>query len=196
MMSAIKSARGRPRREITRTQIADAGIAMGLPKISIVGVAAALSLSHMTLYTYVSSLDELKQLVASEIFLRWQLPAPHDEPLEEYMETFGACMWHFVERHPGIAPYLLREDLITSDMISKIQNHQKLLVQSYNLTNEQAQWLFQTVAHVCVSVADTLIPKEEMNQNSAHRENSEIKNKYTLGVKALIIGSLSMISEN
>ncbi len=195
-MSETKSARGRPRREMTTAQIADAGIAMGLPSISIVGVAAALGISHMTLYTYVSSLDELKQLVASEIFLRWQLPAPHDEPLKEYMETFGACMWHFVERHPGIAPYLLREDLITPDMITKIQNHQKLLVQSYHLTDQQAHWLFQTVAHVCVAVADTLIPKEETNQKIPDRENCEIKNKYTLGVKALILGSLSMISEN
>lgn len=194
-MSATKSARGRPRREIARTQIADAGIAMGLPTISIVGVAAALGISHMTLYTYVSSLDELKQLVASEIFQRWPLPSPQEESLKDYMETFGDSMWQLVERHPGIAPYLLREDLISAEMVAKIQSHQELLVQTYNITDEQAHWLFQTVAHVCVAVADTLIPRDETTRKTEYAQNSPIKNKYTLGVRALIIGSLSMMNE-
>ncbi|KQU52510.1 hypothetical protein ASG72_06130 [Bosea sp. Leaf344] len=42
--------RGRPR-TITRERIANAGIALGLPKITIVGIAAKLGISHMALYS-------------------------------------------------------------------------------------------------------------------------------------------------
>ncbi len=192
-MSETKSARGRPRREMTRAQIADAGIAMGLPAISIVGVAAALGVSHMTLYTYVSSLDELKQLVADEIFLRWPLQEPQGEPLKDYMEAFGISMWHLVEKHPGIAPYLLREDLITPAMRAKISDHQHVLMRAYNLSFKQAHWLFLTVAHVCVAVADTLIPRD--SKLHAATAGQGINAGYASGVHALITGALIILDE-
>lgn len=49
--------RGRPR-TITRERIANAGIALGLPKITIVGIAAKLGISHMALYKHVPSRSE------------------------------------------------------------------------------------------------------------------------------------------
>lgn len=62
--------RGRPR-IITRERIVDAGIQIGLPSITFVGVAAALGVSHMALYKHVPSLEELKHLAAEEAFKRW-----------------------------------------------------------------------------------------------------------------------------
>lgn len=49
--------RGRPR-TITRERIANAGIALGLPKITIVGIAAKLGISHMALYKHVPGRSE------------------------------------------------------------------------------------------------------------------------------------------
>ena len=46
-----RPARGRPP-TITLERIADAGIAMGLPNLTFVGVAAALGVSHMALYKH------------------------------------------------------------------------------------------------------------------------------------------------
>lgn len=65
--------RGRPR-TITRKRIANAGIKIGLPNITFVGVAAAMGISHTALYKHVESIEELKHLVAEEIFSRWQIP--------------------------------------------------------------------------------------------------------------------------
>ena len=59
--------RGRPP-SITRERIVEAGIEMGLPNITFVGLAAALGVSHMALYKHVANLEALKALVAEEIF--------------------------------------------------------------------------------------------------------------------------------
>jgi AcrR family transcriptional regulator len=90
--------RGRPR-TITRERIADAGIQLGLPNITFVGVAAALGVSHMALYKHVPSLEELKHLVAEEIFSRWQIPQSRGNTrkgLKEYLNVFSASVQAFV----------------------------------------------------------------------------------------------------
>ncbi len=57
--------RGRPR-TITRERIADVSVAIGLPNLTFVGVAAALGVSHMALYKHVPNIEALKCLVAEE----------------------------------------------------------------------------------------------------------------------------------
>lgn len=59
--------RGRPP-SITRERLTDAGIALTLPKLTMVGVADQLGVSAMALYKHVSGLEALKELVAEEIF--------------------------------------------------------------------------------------------------------------------------------
>ena len=53
--------RGRPR-TITRERIADVSVAIGLPNLTFVGVAAALGVSHMALYKHVPNIEALKCL--------------------------------------------------------------------------------------------------------------------------------------
>lgn len=69
------SSRGRPR-TITHERIMNAGIEIGLLNLTFVGVAAALGVSHMALYKHIASLEDLKYLIAEEIFIRWEIPQP------------------------------------------------------------------------------------------------------------------------
>ncbi|NUS70243.1 MAG: hypothetical protein HOQ41_17990 [Ensifer adhaerens] len=89
-----------------------------------------LGVSQVALYKYVSGLDALKTLVAEEIFLRWLLPIPlrgDRADLKAYLTPFSLSMWDLVESHAGIAPYMLRRDMITEKMMAKIAAHQRLV---------------------------------------------------------------------
>lgn len=189
--------RGRPR-TITRDRIAEAGIAIGLPGLTFIGVAARLGVSHMALYKHIDGLDALKTLIAEEIFLRWSLPEPRkDCALEAYLMTLSTSLWQLVARYPGIAAYMLRLDLITPAMLQKIADHQALAAQVYDLRPEQSRWLLFTIAYHCVAVADTVLPDTNPSDDESghHSENHSggIHPDYALGVRALIHGAMALV---
>lgn len=187
---------GRPRLNITRQQIADAAIAMGLPDITIVGVAARLGVSHMTLYNHVPNLESLRSLAAEEVFLRWPLGRPMataQGDMQGYLEQLSRSMWRLVKTNPGIAPYLLREDLLTPAMRDKILAHQRDIAGIFGISEAKSTWLFMTVCHVCVSVADTLQPPAGSTPDDPLAE--PIDPRYLLGIKALIIGALQLLPD-
>lgn len=151
------AARGRPR-TITRERIADAGIAVGLPNVSFVNVAAALGVSHMALYKRVESLEALKLMVAEEIFTRWPVPhagADTHPELRDYRRV-GHLLRDMVKTHPGLAPYLLRPSVTTQPMMAKIHGHQTEVARVYGVSPDQARVLLATVAFHCIAVADTV----------------------------------------
>jgi len=191
------ASRGRPP-SITRDRLADAGITLTLPKLTMVGVAEELGVSSMALYKHVSGLEALKELVAEEIFLRWELPSPlaQDElNFKIHLENLSESMWTLVSMHPGVAPYLLREDMITPAMINKIRAHQQNAAQHYSLALDKAQWALFTVAYHCVAVADTILPKTSGHQppSSEADTSSHIPDEYATGINALILGILTVI---
>ena len=121
--------RGRPP-SITRERIVDAGIEMGLPNITFVGLAAALGVSHMALYKHVANLEALKAMVAEEIFTRWQIPqdcGDADGGLKDYLIVFATSVREFVKTHPGLTPYVIRRAAATAPMLAKIDGHQALI---------------------------------------------------------------------
>lgn len=191
-------ARGRPP-TITRERIADAGIDIGLPDLTIVGLAAQLGISHMGLYKHISGLDELRRLVAEEIFLRWQFPSPIDAgtgPLEAYLTTFAESVWGLVAAHPGIAPYLLRGDMITRAMTRKIVTHQEELTRVCGISFARSRWLLLTIAFHCVAVADTVLPKAAADDDGSRcEEESVIDPEHRSGIRALIVGCLAILDE-
>ncbi len=151
-------ARGRPR-TITRERLADAGIEMGLPDLTIVGVAKRLGVSQMALYKRIENLAALKCLVAEEIFERWPLPETHGkgcENLEGYLAAFSESMWRLIGAHPGLAPFLLRRDTITPPMMAKIDAHQVHVANAYGISRSRSHWLLFTIAYHCVALADTV----------------------------------------
>jgi len=194
--------RGRPR-TITRERIADAGIEIGLPNITIVGVAARLGVSHMALYKHVRGLEALKRLVAEEIFDRWRLPQPQDSgcgDLERYLVRFSSSMWQLIDQHPGLAPYLLRRDTITPSMMAKIAAHQERIAEGYGVSITRSRWILFTISYHCVALADT-VHADGANDDVPPLEQpgkvpaafAGIDPEHALGVRALIVGALAVI---
>lgn len=194
------AARGRPR-TITREKIADAGIEMGLPHITFVGVAAALGVSHMALYKHVPSLEVLKHLVAEEIFNRWDLPQAikhRKGGLKAYMQVFTESVREFVKAHPGVTPYVIRRLAATQAMLDKIDAHQEHIAQAYGITKEQSRWLLATVTFFCISAADTVYTAariEPVVSTNPGAEEAEMEAEYNEGVNALIAGALAMLDQ-
>ncbi|MGE8521173.1 MAG: TetR/AcrR family transcriptional regulator [Alcaligenes faecalis] len=189
--------RGRPP-TITRARIADAGIQIGLPNITFVGVAAALGVSQMALYKHVGNLEGLKQLVAEEIFSRWQVPRatiPVQGSLEDYLQLFSAATQAFVKANPGITPYVIRRLVATPSMLDKIREHQEHIAQAYGVSFERSRYLMGTVAFHCLAVADTVYAVAGREPRAAVErvvEEIEMESILQLGMTALIQGALAM----
>jgi AcrR family transcriptional regulator len=195
------SARGRPR-TITCERIADAGIEIGLPKITFVGVAAALGVSHMALYKHVPSLEALKCLVAEEIFSRWQIPPACGNGrggLKEYLIVFTTSVREFVKAHPGLTPYVIRRAAATQSMFAKIDGHQSHIACAYGIPKEHARWLLATVAFHCIAVADTVysvVGREPVVEADRAAEEAEMEAALIQGMHALIVGALAKLEED
>lgn len=199
MPSLIKSSsRGRPR-TITHERIMNAGIKIGLLNITFVGVAAELGISHMALYKHVANLEELKYLIAEEIFLRWQIPLPESTnqiELKEYLIIFMHSLRELVKSNPGFTPYLIRRMASTPSMVTKIEQHHQTVAQTYQLTQDQARWLIATIAFHCIAVADTIYSvagKEPIKVDDRAIEEAEMENEFIQSMQALIIGALHML---
>lgn len=192
--------RGRPR-TITRERIVDAGIEIGLPNITFVGVAAALGISHMALYKHVANLEALKSMVAEEIFTRWQIPRAEADQrggLREYMTEFATSVRVFVKAHPGLTPYVIRRLAATQPMLIKIDEHQSHIAQAYGITKEQARWLLATVAFHGIAVADTVYSvtgREPLLDADRAAEEAEMEAELIQGMRALIVGALALLQE-
>ena len=191
--------RGRPR-TITRERIVEAGIEIGLPGITFVGVAAALGVSHMALYKHVANLEALKNLIAEEIFTRWQIPrvdADQRGELKDYLTVFATSVRLFVKAHPGLTPYVIRRLAATQPMLAKIDEHQSHIAQVYVITKAQARWLLATVAFHGIAVADTVYSVTGQPVEEAQRLAEEIEMEAELdrGMRALIVGALVLMDE-
>ncbi|MCA0851314.1 TetR/AcrR family transcriptional regulator [Salipiger thiooxidans] len=180
-----KPARGRPR-TITRERIADAGIALGLDALTFVGVANRMGVTQMALYKHVSSLEELRTLVAEEAFLRWDLPDPaEDADLETYLRRFSLSLWRLVHRHAGIAPYLLRRDWITDEMMRRTHDHQARVAERFDLSFATANQLVFSVAYHCCAVADA--------SRAEAPDGEEVEPLHGFGLDALIAGAIALV---
>lgn len=198
--SKEKAVRGRPP-TITRERIADVGIKMGLSSMTFVGVAAELGVSHMALYKHVPSLEELKYLVAEELFRRWQIPAAVDkthESLKDYLHRFVAAICYFVKTNPGVTPYVIRRFAATQSMLDKIAAHQSHIAQAYTLSLAQARVLLATIAFHAMAVADTVYSvagQEPVVAANRNEEESEMEAELLQGMHALIIGALTLLEK-
>jgi len=192
--------RGRPR-TITLERIAEAGISVGLPDLTFVGVASALGVSHMALYKHVPNLDGLKRIVVAEIFRRWQIPEMEDgkyDGLESYLIAFTRSLRALVKAHPGLAPYLMRRAVATPDMMFKIDNHHCQVGRAFGISKANARWVLSLVAFHCIAVADTAYsivddPNASAAENRA--DHAEIEAEFELGMHTLIRGALLRLQE-
>lgn len=197
--------RGRPP-TITRARIAAAGIAMTLPRITVVGVAQALGVSHIALYKHVASLEALKRLVAEAIFAGWQAPPLASPPCgaEHYLLAFARSLRTLVDRNPGLAPYLVRHGAKTAAMAERIHDHHHAYAAAYAVSPAQARWLLSTVAYHCIALADTvysihLAPLADIAggapEGAATRPAAALEAEFELGMRALVVGALALQAE-
>lgn len=193
------AARGRPR-TITRERIADAGIAIGLPNITFVGVAAAIGVSHMALYKHVASLEALRILIAEEIFHRWEIPQAGGDScadLKGYLLRFAASIQAFVKAHPGVTPYIIRRSVATESMLAKIIEHQKHIALACGISQDNARWLLATVAFHCFAAADTVYSAsniEPLPGVDQAAQTAEMEAELAQGVHALVVGAVTMLA--
>jgi len=209
-MNTRKATVGRPR-TITPERLADAGMAMGLPNVTMLGMAAALKVSPTALYRHFSRLEDLKASIAQETFLRWPLPPVKHcggQTLETYLLQLAACMWDLVEHHAGLSSYLLRPDMMTAAMRDKIYAHHESVADTFGLPLAQVQWLLSTVTYHCVAVADTLLPlpaRLPHTQGGAHWLRAagipadawaqHLRQRYDQGARAMVVGALAVVGE-
>ncbi|GAB2314869.1 TetR/AcrR family transcriptional regulator [Stenotrophomonas geniculata] len=189
------AARGRPP-TITRERIADAGIAMTLPGLSFVGVAAALGVSHIALYKHVANLAALRELVAEAIFERWQAPpldAGAGRSINDDLYAFQRSLRMLVDENPGLAPFLVSHGAKTPEMVARIQRHHAEFSRVHDLPQEQAAWLLSTVAYHAVALADTVYSRHavaDATRRPLDRAAQDVE--FDRSMQALIIGALAM----
>lgn len=155
----------------------------------------------MALYKHVPSLEELKHLVAEEIFSRWQIPRAAGngrESLKDYLLLFAVSVRDFVKAHPGVTPFVIRRMAATQSMLDKIAGHQRHIAEVYGMSMEQARWLLATVAFHGMAVADTVYSvagREPAVDADRAEEETEMEVEISQGMQALIIGALVMLED-
>ncbi|HHA2757035.1 MULTISPECIES: TetR/AcrR family transcriptional regulator [Stenotrophomonas] len=180
--------RGRPP-TITPERLADIGIRLGLPNLTMANVAAELAVTQAALYKRVANLEALKRLVAETVFQRWQIPlASVDAPggLEAYLMGFVESLCEVVKAHPGLPPYLLRRTVATASMLEKIASHQAHVADVFGLPVDKVRWLLATIAFYCIAGADTIYA-------IADDEEGQVITEFKQGMRALVIGSLQLV---
>ena len=155
----------------------------------------------MALYKHVANLEALKNLVAEEIFTRWQIPRADVEQrsaLREYLTLFATSVRVFVKAHPGLTPYVIRRLAATQPMLAKIDEHQGHIAQVYGLSKENARWLLATVAFHGIAVADTVYSvtsRAPVIEADRLAEETEMEVELDQGMRALIVGALVLLEE-
>ncbi|MEB4613873.1 TetR/AcrR family transcriptional regulator [Leucobacter sp. M11] len=145
------------RRLITREKIADAGIEMTLPAVTFTGLAKRLGVSLPALYKHVDGIDELRILVAEEIFSRWELPElASGESIEAHLARLARSLRDLVLAHPGLAQYLSRIGRHTPVALGKIDAHQTEVAERFGLSPTQASWVLSTVTFTAVALSDVV----------------------------------------
>ncbi|PZS95156.1 MULTISPECIES: TetR/AcrR family transcriptional regulator [Stenotrophomonas] len=191
-------ARGRPP-TITPERLADIGIKLGLPNLTMANVAAELAVTQAALYKRVANLEALKRLVADTVFQRWQIPrASADAPggLQGYLMVFVESLCEVVKAHPGLPPYLLRRSVATAPMLEKIASHQAHVAEVFGLPLDKARWVLATIAFYCIAGADTvygLVDDEAEALTGRRVQDEEVIAEFRQGMRALVIGSLDVL---
>lgn len=140
--------RSSPRkRRVTPETMAEAGIALTLPKVTVKSIADSLGVSIVAIYNNIDDLCSLKALVAEEILRRWSPPLPgYDESMHDALLRFSVAMRDLVHENPGIAEYLVGLTPSSIDAVRMIDAVQTRYRLRYDITPKQATWTVTNVA--------------------------------------------------
>lgn len=145
------------KRRVTPETMAEAGIALTLPKVSVKSVAESLGVSIVAIYNNIDDLGSLKALVAEEILRRWSPPLPgDDESIHDALLTLASAMRELVHSNPGIAEYLIGLTPSSIDALRMADAVQTRYRIRYDLTPKQATWAVITVVEHALALAEVV----------------------------------------
>jgi AcrR family transcriptional regulator len=89
----------------------DAGIQMGLQRLTMKRLAAKLKVSVPTLYQYVADSDEVRRLVVDRMLAEVALPEDTDQEWSVYVGGMADALSTFMSSDPHVLPQLLQTDV-------------------------------------------------------------------------------------
>lgn len=126
-MTSEQTRDGKPRRrvgrppQITREQVVEAAVRVGIDQLSMVGVAEALGVNHSTLYNHVAGREEMVVLAVDSIFAN----APWPEITGSWEDDATALvveLWRLLRAHPGLEDELAGRYRV-SEALEELQPH-------------------------------------------------------------------------
>jgi AcrR family transcriptional regulator len=90
-----------PKPRLSREQIVDAAVELGVEHLSIAAVAAALGVAQGSLYRYVDGVDDLARAAVEQVFARTPLPSA-DDGWRALLEGEARIRWDLLQRYSGL----------------------------------------------------------------------------------------------
>lgn len=142
--------RGRPP-SLSREEIARAALEEGLAALSLSSVARRLGVSHSTLYSYVTTRNDLV-LAALDLAVGEHSWPQATLPWRELLETFADSLWSFLEAHPGMAVAVMEIAGMPSSVIGLLHRYAARLVEC-GFTSKDAMLALDFLVDLTVSTA-------------------------------------------
>ncbi|WP_313805836.1 TetR/AcrR family transcriptional regulator [Sphingobium sp.] len=133
--------RGRPAK-LTNQQILDAACAIGLPDLTLGGVAKMLGVSVAALYHYFKDRDELAEFVANAIIVDYPLPPDGTGDWFHWAHTFAHTQRAIYERFPGLAQVAVQRTINAA--VPRLEQSVRLALKS-GFDEKTAWWATRAV---------------------------------------------------
>jgi len=163
--------RGRPAK-LTNQQILDAACAIGLPNLTLGGVAKALGVSVAALYHYFKDRDELAEFVANTIIVDYPLPADGTGDWFHWAHTFAHSQKAIYEKFPGLAQVAVQRTIHVA--IPRLEQSVRLALKS-GFDEKTAWWATRAIQEFVFSwyhreeIRDALAVRTGENYQTALR---------------------------
>ncbi|NIL87444.1 hypothetical protein RhoFasGS6_04868 [Rhodococcus fascians] len=210
-MNASASSTSRKRR-VTPETMAEAGIALTLPKVTVKSVADALGVSIVAIYNNIDGPTALKALVAEEILRRWSPPLPgDDEPMHDALLGLSSALRVLVLENPGIAEYLIGLTPSSVDALRMADTVQTRYRVRYELTSKQATWAVITVSEHALALAQMVYNADRRDREyddaiAARTDLDTLPGAYDTidrgpdgmflwSMRTVVVGTLALIEE-
>lgn len=133
--------RGRPAK-LTNQQILDAACDIGLPNLTLGGVAKALGVSVAALYHYFKDRDELAEFVANAIIVDFPLPPDGTGDWFQWAHTFAYSQRALFEKFPGLAQVAVQRTINAA--IPRLEQSVRLALKS-GFDEKTAWWATRAI---------------------------------------------------
>lgn len=143
---------GRPA-QVSLERILEAGVAIGLPALSMTAVADALGVTPQALYRHVADREALEVLVGEHLIADFELPADVGQPWTDYLISLGHSIRQALLLRPGMGVYLQRLGSGSAGGLRIIEECDRVLV-ARGLRPVEALLAGSSVANLAIAAVD------------------------------------------